>query len=227
MLEQPAVTTIVSFLLDRTGSMDAIKAETIAGFNAYLDTLQRQAGDLVEFTLIQFDSQSIDTLCQGARLADVARLTAESYQPRAYTPLIDACIQTIKVTEETIATRRDKPRVVIIFQTDGEENASRKHTLDELRDLIARRRAEDWQFVFLGADIDAYAAARSFGVDEAATMSYSGKRSLPSMTMLAEVSERFATGQSQRVQFSPAQKRTAGDRCTDPQLNRRPDRSKT
>ena len=66
----------------------------------------------------------------------------------------------------------------MVFQTDGEENASRLHTLDELRDLIARRRAEDWHIVFLGADIDAYADARSFGLAEESAVSYSGKRSL-------------------------------------------------
>jgi len=128
--------TIVSFLLDRTGSMETIKAETIGGFNAYLDALEREAGDLVAFTLLQFDSQSIDTLYSGAKLSDVERLTPETYQPRAYTPLIDACVETIKVTEETIASRRDKSRVIVVFQTDGEENASRRHTLDELATKI-------------------------------------------------------------------------------------------
>jgi len=151
--------TIVSFLLDRTGSMADIKDGTIGGFNAYLDALERDAGDLVQFTLLQFDSQSIDTLCMGAKPSEVERLTPETYQPRAYTPLIDACFKTIKVTEEIVARRRDKPRVIVAFQTDGEENASREHTLDELRELIERRKAEGWQFIFLGVDIDAYAAA--------------------------------------------------------------------
>src|SRR5262249_57920283 len=128
--------TIVSFLLDRTGSMETIKAETIGGFNVYLDALEREAGDLVAFTLLQFDSHSIDTLYSGAKLSDVERLTPETYQPRAYTPLIDACVKTIKATEETIARRRDKARVIVVFQTDGQENASREHKIEELRDLI-------------------------------------------------------------------------------------------
>ena len=70
----------------------------------------------------------------------------------------------IRTTEELVAQRKDRPRVVVVFQTDGAENASREHSLDGLRDLIARRRAEDWQFVFLGADIDAYATASSLGI---------------------------------------------------------------
>ena len=100
-----AQSTIVSFLLDRTGSMEAIKSETIGGFNAYLDALERDAGDLVAFTLLQFDSQSTDILHSGAKLSEVDRLTPATYQPRAYTPLIDACVKTIKATEETIARR--------------------------------------------------------------------------------------------------------------------------
>jgi hypothetical protein len=113
--------SIVSFLLDRTGSMAEIKDETIGGFNAYLDTLEREVGDLVEFTLLQFDSHSIDTLCVGAKRSDVERLTPESYhQPRAYTSLIDACIKTIKATEETIAKRRDKAQAIVVFHTAEE-----------------------------------------------------------------------------------------------------------
>ena len=127
MLEQPVVTrTIVSFLLDRTGSMATIKDETISGFNVYLDTLERAAGDLVTLTLLQFDSQSIDTLYAGSKLSEVQRLTPETYQPRAYTPLIDACMATVNATEEIVAQRRDTPRIIVVFQTDGDENASRK-----------------------------------------------------------------------------------------------------
>jgi hypothetical protein len=211
MTEQPAARTIVSFLLDRTGSMDAIKAETIGGFNAYLDALERDAGDDIEFTLLQFDSVSIDTLYRGVRLCDVPRLTTDTYQPRAYTPLIDACVKTVKATEEAIAQHRDKARVIVVFQTDGEENASREHSLAELRDLIERRKAEGWQFVFLGADIDAYSAARNLGILEEATLAYSGKQSLAGMTALAEESARFARGGARQVRFSQRQKRAAGD----------------
>jgi hypothetical protein len=214
MLEQPTVTrTIVSFLLDRTGSMAAIKDETIGGFNAYLDTLESEVGDLIEFTLLQFDSQSIDTLCVGAKLSDVKRLTPETYQPRAYTPLIDACIKTIKATEETIARRRDKLRVIVAFQTDGEENASREHTLDKLRDLINRRKAEGWQFIFLGADINAYAVAHSFGILKESTVAYSGKRTAITLRETASAFADFAQGRARRIRFTAAQKRAAGDRC--------------
>jgi hypothetical protein len=66
-----------------------------------------------------FDSQSIDTLYAGAKLSEVQRLTPETYQLRAYTPLIDACCATIKATEEIVAQRRDKPRIIAVFQRMG------------------------------------------------------------------------------------------------------------
>jgi hypothetical protein len=145
-------------------------------------------------------------------LAEVGRLTPETYMPRAYTPLIDACVKMVKATEETVARRPDKPRVIVVFQIDGEENASHEYRLDELRSLIERRKAEGWQFVFLGANIDAYAAARDLGVLEEATLAYTGERTWHSMVTLAELSVRFVRGRSERVKFSGKQKCAAGDR---------------
>ena len=209
--QQSAQQAIVVFLLDRTGSMQTIKAETIGGFNAYLDTLEGEAGDLVELTVLQFDSLSTDVLCRGARLSDVARLTPETYQPRAYTPLIDACFKAIEAAEERVAQRRDGSRVIVAFQTDGVENASREHGLAELRERIDRRKAEGWQFVFLGADIDAYGIARSFGLAEETTIAYSGRRSDYALRETAQAFAEVVRGKAKHVRFSDAQKRAAGD----------------
>jgi hypothetical protein len=118
---------------------------------------------------------------------------------------------TVKATEEIVAQRRDKPRIIVVFQTDGDENASRKHTIEELRDLIERRKVEGWQFLFLGADIDAYAVARGFGILEESTIAYSGKRTAITLRETASAFADFAQGRARRVRFSAAQKRAAGD----------------
>jgi hypothetical protein len=209
--QQTAQQTIVVFLLDRTGSMEAIKAETIAGFNAYLATLEQKAGDLVEFTWLQFDSLSVDMLCRDARLSEVPRLTSDTYQPRADTPLIDACLKAIEAAEERVAQRRDKASVIVVFQTDGEENASREHSLAELRERIERRKSEGWQFVFLGADIDAYTTAGSFGLAEETTIRYLGGRSCSVLRESARMLASVARGKAPRVRFSDAQKRSAAE----------------
>jgi hypothetical protein len=210
--DQGEQTTLVTFLLDRTGSMQSIKADTIGGFNAYLDTLEREAGDLVEFTMLQFDSQSIDTLYAGARLSNVPRLTDETYQPRASTPLIDACVEAIKTTEELVARRKDRSRVVVVFQTDGEENASRRHQLADLVDLINRRSAEGWKFVFLGANIDAYETARAFGIADEATVAYDARRSGVLMEEAGVITALLAMGCREELYISKELKRAVGDR---------------
>src|SRR5258707_5006667 len=209
MPEQPTATrTIVSFLLDRTGWMASIKDETIDGVNAFLNALERQAGDVVEFTMLQYDSLAIETLYLGAKLADVQRLSPETYEPRACVPLIDACYVTIKAAEETVVRRRDKPRVIVGFQTSGDDDASCNHTVDELRDLIERRKAEGWRFIMLGAEFNAYPAARTLGIEDDSIVSYKGLMgSLHSMTATAELAADFARGRSNWVGFTDKQKR--------------------
>lgn len=133
--------TIISFLLDRLGRCPRSRMRR-SGVQRLLDTLEREVGDLVEFTLLQFDSKSIDTLCTDAKVSAAERQTPETYQAAGLYALIDACFNTIKLTEGAVARRRDKPRVIVVFQTNGEENASREYKLDELSDLIERRRAE-------------------------------------------------------------------------------------
>ena len=73
--------TLVTFLLDRTGSMEAIRDDTIGGFNTYLDTLQGDGGANIEFTLVQFNSMSIDKICVAAPIAHVHKLNRDTYQP--------------------------------------------------------------------------------------------------------------------------------------------------
>jgi hypothetical protein len=87
-------TTLVTFLLDRSGSMGDIWDETIGGFNAYIETLQR-GGEAIKFTLLQFDTGGIDKCCVAEPVANIKRLDRDSYQPRGGTPLIDAAFKTI------------------------------------------------------------------------------------------------------------------------------------
>src|SRR5262247_4061670 len=117
--------TVVTFLLDRTGSMQSCKEATIEAFNAYLAALR--TGDepaAIEFTFLQFDSVSLDKICVAEDIHGVKPLTARTYEPRAATPLVDAAFKTIKAVEYALTKRSDKPKIVICIQTDGFENAS-------------------------------------------------------------------------------------------------------
>lgn len=203
--------TMISFLLDRTGSMAAIKQDTIGGFNTYIDTLKKEAGKLIDFTFLQFDSVSVDKICVGVPITDVAPLTDATYQPRAWTPLIDAAYKTIKATEEALTKRDDKPKVVVAIQTDGEENSSTEHTWDELNSLIKEKMAAGWQFLFMGAGLDAYKQAMRMGIPTTSSMSYGLGNSVQAFRATASTNTAYATGASASVGFSAAMKRDAGD----------------
>jgi hypothetical protein len=108
-MTQAKTRTLVTFLLDRTGSMEAIRDDTIGGFNAYIGGLKGAGEVEIDFTLIQFDSISIDKICVAVPIAQIAKLTRDSYQPRGSTPLIDAAVKTINAVEASLlSTRRRK-----------------------------------------------------------------------------------------------------------------------
>jgi hypothetical protein len=209
----------VTFLLDRTGSMQVIKDDTIGGFNAYLDSLA-ELGDRVHFTMLQFDSLSIDRVYVGARLKDVARLNGETFQPRAFTPLYDACAEAIFTTDRALAREEIKgetpPKVIVVFQTDGAENCSVNHKQHDLAALIRSRAAAGWQFVYLGANVDAYATAGKINIPAASTVSYAGERSRQTFCATARNIYAYAVGASASVEYSPNQKAEAGDSSVRP-----------
>lgn len=209
----PPTETLVTFLLDRSGSMAAIKDDTVGAFNTYLETLQKE-GAPIRFSLLQFDSISIDTLCKNEPIQAVAPLTLERFEPRASTPLIDACVKTIQAVEEALTKRDARPKVVICFQTDGQENASTAHGWDELNALIKAKTAEGWRFNFMGAGIDAYTTGRLMGVRAASTLSYdhhSAAATRAAFAATAANTASFASGRSDSTDYAPGQRDSFAD----------------
>lgn len=210
-------TTLVTFLLDRTGSMNSCRDATIEAFNAYLESLQEDKGDgmEVEFTFLQFDSISLDKICVAEPVKSVAALTHKTFEPRASTPLIDSCVKTIRAVEESLTKRDDKPKIVICFQTDGHENCSTQHNWAELNLLIKEKSALGWQFNFMGAGIDAYANAAAMGISAMAAMSYDQKdiqATKSAFRASASNTRMFASGESLNTHYSPNQRAEAKDR---------------
>lgn len=208
--------TLVTFLLDRTGSMESIKDDTIGAFNAYLDTLKDTSlgGDVdaIKFTLVQFDSQSLDKVCVAIPVKQAKPLTKDTFKPRAATPLIDAAYKTIKAVESQAAAKDAK--IVICIQTDGFENASTEHTWDELNALIKEKTALGWQFNFMGASIDAYQQATAMGIGACSTMSYDSSQTGTTQAAFrasAANLRSFAAGQSANTSYSTSQKSASGD----------------
>jgi hypothetical protein len=209
--------TLVTFLLDRTGSMEAIRDDTIGGFNAYLDGLKGDGESAIDFTLVQFDSVSIDKICVAVPVGQVAKLTRDSYQPRASTPLIDAAVKTINAVE---ASLRAAPaaKVVICIQTDGQENSSIEHNWAELNALVKQKSAEGWQFNFMGVGIDAYEQGARMGIAPAATVAYDHRSAEATQAVFAASAENareYALGRRPSSVYCETQKRAAGDRFGD------------
>jgi Mg-chelatase subunit ChlD len=154
-------------LLDRSGSMESMKADVIGGFNDFLNQ-QLQGAGKARMTLVQFDTQDPhDTIVDALRLEHVAPLTAQRFQPRGGTPLLDATAMLIERVFGRQAKRkalgRTEEEVVFITITDGEENQSRRTTLEQVRALIGAGQEAGWNFVYLGAGLDAYGDAQRLG----------------------------------------------------------------
>jgi Mg-chelatase subunit ChlD len=159
--------THITIILDRTGSMESIRDETIGGFNGFLRE-QRDAPDRATLTLVQFDSQnSYEVIYTFTPIAEVAMLDRQTYVPRAATPLFDAVGQGINNLAQQLGkfTKENKPaKVVFVIVTDGKENASCEFRREQIEKMIdEKQEQENWQFVFLSADLAAIREAESVG----------------------------------------------------------------
>jgi len=151
--------TLVAFLLDRSGSMDECKDETIKGFNAYIKELKGRGDGTMRFTLTQFDTQGVDILCDAVPLKEVPVLTAATYVPRGGTPLYDAMGRTIRATE-TKAT--GKYKVLFVTLTDGLENSSREWNSDSIKVLIKSKEDQaKWTFAYIGVGLQGWTATNA------------------------------------------------------------------
>ena len=214
-------TTFVSFLLDETGSMQSIKGDTVGGFNAYVETLQKGGGDIV-FSLVSFNSNKTTPRYVADPIDTIKPLTEDTYQPAAMTPLIDASVKIINATDDAVKKRGDDPNVLIVFQTDGEENVSVEYTNADLAMLIKEKTAAGWQFLFLGAGLDAFAAARDAGItiDAGHHVSYQRHLSREAFAETAANTEAFAvSGLAKSLDYSRAQRARVGDTHTEKHLD--------
>jgi hypothetical protein len=181
----------VSFLLDETGSMNVCLESTISGFNEYVQSLQNDPDSKFRFTLVKFDSFRMTTVYDAVKVKTVAPLTKETYRPGATTPLYDAIAQIITDTEKAAKKRK----VIVVIMTDGEENASQEHTAESVEKLIKAKEEKGWAFMFLGANQDAWATAKSVGISQTAAATYAQGQERSTLKTAYRATAEFATGQ--------------------------------
>ena len=154
----------IIIILDRSGSMASIKSDVEGGFDSFVADQRKEGKKKTTLTLVQFDSEAIETVYERKLLADVPSLALE---PRGMTPLLDAVGSTIAKSRDTYTK---KTLVVII--TDGMENASHEYKKDAVKAAIEDARKKDWEFIYLGANVDAFAEAGQMGIPVAAAAVY-------------------------------------------------------
>ncbi len=166
-------TTELVFILDKSGSMSGLESDTIGGFNSMIEKQKKQEGK-VFVTTILFD-HTASTLHDRAELATIEPLTERDYCPCGSTALLDALGGAIEhiSTIHKYARPEDVPRnTMFVITTDGMENASHRYEPAQVRAMIEAKRSAGWEFLFLGANIDAVAAAKEYGISEKRAVRY-------------------------------------------------------
>lgn len=166
--------TELVFILDRSGSMSGLESDTIGGFNAMIAKQKKEEGEAYVSTIL-FDNVS-EVLHDRINLKEIPKMTAKDYTVRGCTALIDAIGGAIKHIGNIhkYARPEDVPaHTMFIITTDGQENASHRFSSDEVKKMIENQKEKyGWEFLFIGANIDAVETAARFGIERNRAVNY-------------------------------------------------------
>lgn len=170
--------TELVFILDRSGSMGGLEQDTIGGFNSLIEKQKAQEGECLVTTVL-FDNE-LETLHDRVPLSEIKPLTADDYWVRGCTALIDAIGTQLEHIGKIhrYARKEDVPAsTMFVIITDGQENASRRYSSAEVKRSIEKHKeADGWEFLFIGANIDAVETAKHFGIAEERAVNYHADR---------------------------------------------------
>ncbi len=165
--------TELVFVLDRSGSMAGLADDTIGGYNAMIEKQKKEPGDAIVTTVL-FDDQ-YEMLYSGVDIQKVEPLTQKQYFARGMTALLDAVGKTIAAIDEKYGKLPGcmiPEKTLFVITTDGMENASREFDHSGIKALIEAHKAKGWEFIFLGANIDAVKVGGSMGIGADRSVSY-------------------------------------------------------
>ncbi|WP_071394775.1 vWA domain-containing protein [Bacillus tuaregi] len=166
--------TELVFILDKSGSMAGLEDDTIGGFNAMLKKQQKAKGDAFVTTVL-FDHH-YELLHDRVNVKKVSPLTEKDYEAGGTTALLDALgfsIQKMIHIQKKSSPPERADKVLFVITTDGMENASREYTADKIKQMVQHQQQEyGWDFMFLGANIDAISTAEKYGIREEFAVNY-------------------------------------------------------
>ena len=166
--------TEIVFILDRSGSMSGLENDTIGGFNSMIKKQQKELEGNALVSTILFDHESI-VLHDRIPIAEVKPLTDKDYETRGTTALLDAIGDAVKHIKNVhkYAREEDRPeKTLFVVTTDGMENASEKFSYRDIKELVGKQKEKGWEFIFLGANIDAIEVAGHLGIDARRAVNY-------------------------------------------------------
>ncbi len=167
-------TTEMVFIIDKSGSMSGLEKDTIGGFNSNISK-QRETGENVLVTTVLFDT-TFNTLHDRVNISEIEKMTNKDYCPGGCTALCDAVgntINRIKHAQQYLKKDERPNKTLFVIITDGYENSSREFSSSEIKKLITTQKDEyDWEFLFLGANMDAVETANTYGIDSDKAVTY-------------------------------------------------------
>lgn len=168
----------ITILLDRSGSMSSMRDAVVESLNSKFDTMKKEPGKS-NWNVLQFDEYNSakgagesfpSVIFEGRSEKDMQPIKKEEYVPRGGTALIDATCLTMQRIDSRISGQATKPTVMIV--TDGYENSSQEFTTAKMREMIAERQKKGWEFIYIGANQDAWGEASKFGMANANVNNY-------------------------------------------------------
>lgn len=205
----------ITIVLDRSGSMAAVRDATIAGFNEFVEGQKSVPGDC-NLTMVQFDTDNPYEMVFDDPVSKIPRLTTKTYVPRGGTPLHDAIGRTITGLGTKLEKMADVSRpnkVIIVIMTDGLENSSHEYTAAKIAEMIKHQReVYKWEFIFLGANQDAILTGERLNIPAATAVSYVATATGVANTMTATTSNvrsYRATGVAASLAYSKLQREDA------------------
>lgn len=163
------------FILDRSGSMGGLESDTIGGYNSMMEKQKNGKTGKVNVTTVLFDDK-YELLHDRIPIKEIKPITDKEYFVRGNTALLDAIGKTvshIKSEQNKLEKEKKSEKVMFIIITDGMENASKEYTVKAVKEIIeTQKNKEKWEFLFLGANIDAIGTAESYGIDSSRAVQY-------------------------------------------------------
>lgn len=166
--------TEIVFILDRSGSMSGLEADTIGGYNSMLKKQKDTQGEAIVTTVLFDDDYEV--VHNRTNIEKILPISEKEYFVRGSTALLDAVGKSVSKTINSIKNTKkaEQPdKVMFVIITDGMENSSKEYTYQKLKKMIDHQKKQyKWEFIFLGANIDAIATAAQFGIDEDRAVNY-------------------------------------------------------